>query len=74
MMIDIPNERGMTDADIEYGINTQCNFPLFNFLKPLPVEWMVIVYFIMFLGKKLIYFLIRCYLFYLKSFFKVLLA
>lgn len=50
-MIDIPNERGMADADLEYGIDTQCTFPLFDFLKPLQVEYMVIIYFIMFIGK-----------------------
>jgi vitamin K-dependent gamma-carboxylase len=51
MMIDIPNERGMAEADIEYGTPTQCNFPLFDSLKPLPVQWMVVLYGIMFLGK-----------------------
>lgn len=51
MMIDIPNERGMADSDLEYGIDTQCTFPLFDFLKPLQVEYMVIIYFIMFIGK-----------------------
>lgn len=49
-MIDIPNERGMTQADLEYGSKTECYFPLFDFLKPLPVEWMVLVYAIMFIG------------------------
>jgi vitamin K-dependent gamma-carboxylase len=54
MIIDIPNERGMSDADIEYGSNKQCHFPLFDFLKPLPVEYMVLVYFVMFLGTNFI--------------------
>ena len=50
-MIDIPNERGMADADVEYGTKTTCHFPLFDFLEPLPAQWMVIVYAIMFIGK-----------------------
>lgn len=50
MMIDIPNERGMVQADIEYGDKNLCHFPLFNFLSPLAVEWMVLVYAIMFIG------------------------
>jgi vitamin K-dependent gamma-carboxylase len=50
MIIDIPGERGMADADLEYGLDTKCDFPLFDFLKPLKVEWMVMVYFLMLLG------------------------
>lgn len=50
MMLDIPNERGMAEADVEYGTTTQCRFPLFDFLTPLRVEYMVLVYFIMFMG------------------------
>jgi vitamin K-dependent gamma-carboxylase len=49
MMLDIPNERGMTEADIEFS-SGECIFPLFDFLKPLPAEWMLIVYGVMFLG------------------------
>lgn len=49
-MLDIPNERGMSEADIEYGNAKQCNFPLFDFLKPLSAEWMLVIYGIMFLG------------------------
>ena len=50
MIIDIPNERGMSQADIEYGDKDECYFPLFDFLAPLAPEWMVIVYAIMFIG------------------------
>lgn len=50
MMIDIPNERGMSAADYEYGSNEFCNFPLFDFLKPMSAQWMVVIYAIMFLG------------------------
>lgn len=49
-MIDIPNERGMSEADVEYGDLKQCNFPLFNFLQPLSAQLMVIIYGIMFIG------------------------
>lgn len=55
MIIDIPNERGMSDADIEYGSSKQCHFPLFHFLKPLSVEYMVLVYFVMFLGNNFMF-------------------
>ena len=50
MLIDIPNERGMADADIEYGDKFQCSFPLFSFVKPLSMQFMVILYALMFLG------------------------
>lgn len=51
MMLDIPQERGMSHADIFYpNEDRECQFPLFNFLAPLRAEYMVMVYFIMFLG------------------------
>ncbi len=49
MIIDIPNERGMAEADQSFD-PARCHFPLFDFLKPLPSEWMVIVYAVMFVG------------------------
>ena len=50
MMADIPNERGMHEADYEYGTLNRCKFPLFDWLQPLPIQWMLIVYGVMFLG------------------------
>lgn len=50
MMLDIPYERGMNEADLEFGNPKQCYFPLFDFLRPLAAEWMVIIYGIMFFG------------------------
>ncbi|XP_050394732.2 vitamin K-dependent gamma-carboxylase [Patella vulgata] len=50
MLLDIPQERGLGMADVRWGNNDECRFPLFNFLKPLPLEWMYIVYFVMLLG------------------------
>ncbi|CAF0800127.1 unnamed protein product [Brachionus calyciflorus] len=50
MMLDIPYERGMSEADVEFGDPKQCDFPLFDFLRPLAPEWMVIIYGIMFFG------------------------
>ncbi len=50
MMIDIPNERGMAEADVEYGDSQQCYFPLFSFLKPLEMKYMILMYGIMFIG------------------------
>ncbi|ESO88963.1 hypothetical protein LOTGIDRAFT_182855 [Lottia gigantea] len=50
MLIDIPQERGLGMADVRWGHTDECRFPLFNFLKPLPLEWMYIVYFVMLIG------------------------
>ncbi|XP_076799708.1 vitamin K-dependent gamma-carboxylase-like [Clavelina lepadiformis] len=52
MIIDIPQERGMTSADINYGEDGEefCRFPFFSFLKPLPADFMILLYFFMFLG------------------------
>ncbi|XP_046350529.1 vitamin K-dependent gamma-carboxylase-like [Haliotis rufescens] len=50
MMFDIPQERGLGMADVRWGNADECRFPLFNFLQPLPLVWMYIVYLIMLLG------------------------
>jgi vitamin K-dependent gamma-carboxylase len=50
MVLDIPEERGLADADIKWGDPNECRFPLFDFLQPLPLQWMCIVYFIMWIG------------------------
>ncbi len=51
MMLDIPQERGMSHADVFYpNEDRECQFPLFNFLEPFRAEYMVVVYFVMFLG------------------------
>ncbi|KAH9494869.1 hypothetical protein Btru_015868, partial [Bulinus truncatus] len=49
MILDTLNERGMSSADIIWGSKV-CRFPLFNFLRPLSLEWMYMVYMIMFFG------------------------
>ncbi|XP_069669123.1 vitamin K-dependent gamma-carboxylase isoform X2 [Periplaneta americana] len=50
MVLDIPEERGLSNADINWGDPNECRFPLFNFLQPLPLQWMCIVYLIMWIG------------------------
>ena len=50
MMLDIPYERGLWYADMRWGDDTQCNFPLFSWLSPLPLQWMYAVYWIMMAG------------------------
>lgn len=50
MVIDIPQERGMSNVEFRFG-QDYCYFPLFNFLKPLPLQWMMIVYGVMWLGR-----------------------
>ena len=51
MLVDIPQERGMARIDARFGNPNICHFPLFNFLQPLPVDWMYLVYLIMVIGK-----------------------
>ncbi|KAL1139075.1 hypothetical protein AAG570_009136 [Ranatra chinensis] len=50
MLIDIIDERGFSFADIFWGDPDECRFPLFNWLKPLPLEWMCMAYLIMWIG------------------------
>uniref|UniRef100_A0A7N8X9B8 Gamma-glutamyl carboxylase n=1 Tax=Mastacembelus armatus TaxID=205130 RepID=A0A7N8X9B8_9TELE len=51
MAIDITQERGLTHLDYKYLDGAPvCRFPLFNFLQPLPMDWMYLVYVVMFLG------------------------
>ncbi|NP_001116905.1 vitamin K-dependent gamma-carboxylase [Xenopus tropicalis] len=51
MVLDIPQERGMSYLDYKYldGLDV-CRFPLFNSLRPLPLDFMYLVYVIMLLG------------------------
>ncbi|PNJ10335.1 GGCX isoform 5 [Pongo abelii] len=52
MVLDIPQERGLSSLDRKYldGLDV-CRFPLLDALRPLPLDWMYLVYTIMFLGK-----------------------
>uniref|UniRef100_A0A8C9ARR0 Gamma-glutamyl carboxylase n=1 Tax=Prolemur simus TaxID=1328070 RepID=A0A8C9ARR0_PROSS len=52
MVLDIPQERGLSSLDRRYldGLDV-CRFPLLDALHPLPLDWMYLVYTIMFLGK-----------------------
>lgn len=51
MAIDITQERGLSHLDYKYLDGAPvCRFPLFNFLQPLPMDWMYLVYAVMFLG------------------------
>ena len=49
-MIDIPQERGMSFLHAKWSDPDMCHFPLFNFLHPLPLEWMYMVYMVMFIA------------------------
>ncbi|XP_043836572.1 vitamin K-dependent gamma-carboxylase [Dromiciops gliroides] len=51
MVLDIPQERGLSFLDHRYldGLEV-CRFPLIDALCPLPLDWMYLVYTIMFLG------------------------
>ncbi|KAM6902530.1 vitamin K-dependent gamma-carboxylase [Xenentodon cancila] len=51
MAIDITQERGLSHLDYKYLDGAPvCRFPLFNFLQPLPLDWMYLLYVVMFLG------------------------
>ncbi|XP_055518433.1 vitamin K-dependent gamma-carboxylase [Leucoraja erinacea] len=51
MTLDIPQERGLSSLDHKYFDDlVVCRFPLFNFLKPLPLDWMYMVFVVMWLG------------------------
>lgn len=52
MAMDITQERGLSHLDYKYLDGAPvCRFPLFNFLEPLPMDWMYLVYLVMFLGQ-----------------------
>lgn len=53
MVLDIPQERGLSSLDRRYldGLDV-CRFPLLDALQPLPLDWMYLVYTIMFLGEE----------------------
>ncbi|GFQ84330.1 vitamin K-dependent gamma-carboxylase [Trichonephila clavata] len=50
MIIDVHHERGLSSADSRWGNPAECRFPFFNFLKPLSLEWMIMIYLLMLLG------------------------
>ena len=50
MILDIPFERGLGQVDYRFSDPEECRFPLFDFLKPLPLVWMYVVYLMMFVG------------------------
>ncbi|KAK3891196.1 hypothetical protein Pcinc_004911 [Petrolisthes cinctipes] len=47
MMLDIPQERGMSKADIKWDTENTCQFPLFHGLTPLPINYMIMLYALM---------------------------
>ncbi|XP_077999053.1 vitamin K-dependent gamma-carboxylase-like [Glandiceps talaboti] len=50
MIFDTFFERGFFVADYRWGDMHECRFPLFDFLQPLPVDWMYVAYLAMLLG------------------------
>ncbi|KAL0965591.1 hypothetical protein UPYG_G00283300 [Umbra pygmaea] len=51
MAIDVTQERGLSHLDYKYLDGAPvCRFPLFNFLQPLPLDYMYLVYVVMFFG------------------------
>lgn len=51
MALDVPQERGLAQLDRRFldGLEV-CRFPLLPFLQPLPLDWMYLLYAVMFLG------------------------
>ncbi|KAM7080870.1 vitamin K-dependent gamma-carboxylase isoform 1-T1 [Ciconia maguari] len=51
MALDVPQERGLGHLDQRFldGLEV-CRFPLLPFLRPLPLDWMYLLYAAMFLG------------------------
>uniref|UniRef100_A0A8C8B3L8 HTTM domain-containing protein n=1 Tax=Otus sunia TaxID=257818 RepID=A0A8C8B3L8_9STRI len=51
MALDVPQERGLGQLDQRFldGLEV-CRFPLLPFLRPLPLDWMYLLYALMFLG------------------------
>ncbi|XP_053944749.1 vitamin K-dependent gamma-carboxylase, partial [Cuculus canorus] len=51
MALDVPQERGLGHLDQRFldGLEV-CRFPLLPFLRPLPLDWMYLLYTVMFLG------------------------
>lgn len=51
MVLDVPQERGMARLDQRYLDGMQlCRFPLLPALRPLPLDWMYLLYAVMVLG------------------------
>ncbi|XP_034255208.1 vitamin K-dependent gamma-carboxylase isoform X2 [Thrips palmi] len=44
MAVDTLEERGLGEADLRWAKPMQCYFPLFDFLTPLPLPWMCMLY------------------------------
>ena len=51
MLADLQEERGMPIADERFGDPLECRFPLFGFLAPLQVQYMVLLYLVMMCGE-----------------------
>ena len=49
MVVDIPQERGMSHIEYKYDPDI-CHFPLIHGLKPLSPDWMHVVFLVMFLA------------------------
>ncbi|XP_021361813.1 vitamin K-dependent gamma-carboxylase-like [Mizuhopecten yessoensis] len=49
LMIDTLEKKGLGNASFRRWSSNRCTFPAVYFLKPLPLDWMYLIYFIMFL-------------------------
>lgn len=49
MVVDTLYERGLINAELVWK-EDECRFPVFHFIRPLPLDWMYFIYFIMLIG------------------------
>ena len=50
MALDIPQERGMANLPKKWSDPDACFFPLFDWMRPLPLDWMYMLYVVMFVA------------------------
>ncbi|KAK0075118.1 hypothetical protein PV325_007335 [Microctonus aethiopoides] len=50
MVLDVVEERGLSNIDLKWGDPYDCHFPLIHGMKPLSLPWMTIIYVLMWAG------------------------
>lgn len=50
MVLDIVEERGFADVDLKWGDPNDCHFPLIHGMEPPSLQWMILLYWIMWTG------------------------
>ncbi|XP_076754527.1 gamma-glutamyl carboxylase isoform X2 [Xylocopa sonorina] len=50
MVLDVVEERGLSDVDMKWGDPMECHFPLIHGMKAPTLPWMILVYTVMWMG------------------------